>query len=225
MDKQTKQRIIEALELFNFVRYGEHKPCNYSGNDTTANGLQNCINDFNEYNGWLSERVNVMGAPRITHFIDGQTGEKLDKVQSIKFSKATGKIGSSDNHMTIMGKTVKVEVKIRSDRQSKDQKRYERLTTLSGGIYIIAKQFSDYLGPFDTITLGDTREAKIARIREIVLMKAERSRDIYRSHYKKYGGPPNPRDIYHNCLLPVSGWLDGMVSPTQQREINKPLFI
>jgi len=206
MDRKTKQRIIEAKELFAFIRYGEYKAVTYANNDTTANGLTNCINDFNEYNGWLSERVNVMGTPRVTHYIDGMTGAKLDKVQGVKFTTATGKKGSADNHMVVMGIPLKVEVKMK-DSQRKEQKNYERLTKLSGGMYIIARKFSDYLETFDTITLSDTKEAKIERIREIVLMKAELSRDHYLKHYKKYGCEPNGRDIYHNCLLPVSGWL------------------
>lgn len=206
MNAKTKQRIIEAKELFELVRYGEPRVCTYSNNDLKANGLQNCINDFNEYNGWLSERVNVMGTPRVNHYVDGMTGERLDKVQSVRFTTGQGMKGSADIHVVIMGISLKVEVKIGKDRQSAAQKNYERMAGISGAKYVISRSFLDYLEVYDTITLEDTMEAKIGRITQIVTMKAEASRVAYRKYFKKHNAPPNARDIYHNAILPVGEW-------------------
>lgn len=125
----------------NIPAYARCTP-NYS--DTTANGLTRCIIAFIELNGGQAERIN-------------NTGRQLDErktytdvlgssrtIGSVKWIKGSGKNGTADISATIHGKSVKVEVKIGKDKQSHEQKEYQREVERAGGIYFIAKDFQSF---------------------------------------------------------------------------------
>jgi hypothetical protein len=105
-----------------------------------------------------------MGTPEVEHYIDGLTGKKLSKVKGVKYRKTTGKVGSSDNHLLIMGISVKFEVKMK-DRQSAGQKLYQQLQELSKGEYHIVRCMADVFAHYDRITANDTYEAKCERVK------------------------------------------------------------
>jgi hypothetical protein len=117
----------------------------YKYTDKTANGLTRCIIDYLEFNGCQAERISTTGrmvdnTKTFTNVIGitKQIGQK-------KWIKGSGTKGSADISATINGKSVKIEVKIGKDRQSEHQKKYQESIEKSGGIYLIAKSFEDFI--------------------------------------------------------------------------------
>lgn len=113
--------------------------------DDTANSLTRCIIDFIRVKGGQSERVNCMGRPidRTQTFIDCIGRERT--IGSIDWIPGTGTKGSADISCCISGLSVKVEVKIGSDRMSQAQKDYQKAIDSAGGIYYIARNFTSFL--------------------------------------------------------------------------------
>lgn len=112
--------------------------------DDTANGLTKCIIHFLKFEGWQAERINSTG-----RLIDNQrtfndvTGRSRT-IGSKKWIKGTGTLGTADISATIAGRSVKIEVKINSDRQSQVQKQYQQSVEQAGGIYVIARTFEQF---------------------------------------------------------------------------------
>ena len=117
--------------------------------DKTANGLTNCIIQFlNMIDGCHGERISSEG--RVID--DRQTvvnviGQTVTK-GSIKRIKSSGQIGTADISATILGRSVKIEVKIGNDRQSLCQKEYQRQIENAKGYYVIAKDFQGFYNWF-----------------------------------------------------------------------------
>ena len=140
----------------NIPEYGRLK---YARTDKTANGLTRMIIDWITWNGGQAERINTMG-----RYVAPQTifNEVLGKEQTVgkgSWIKGTGTRGSADisavvpisiNNRTV-GLTFKIEVKIGKDRQSKEQKKYQEDIEKNGGIYMIAKNFDQWLCDFEKI--------------------------------------------------------------------------
>jgi hypothetical protein len=113
--------------------------------DKTANGLTKCIIHFINLNGGQAERINCTG-----RMIDRRTTSidilgRSQTIVSINYIKTTGQRGTSDISATIQGRSVKIEVKIGNDRQSDAQKEYQKSIEKSGGLYVIAKDFEQFL--------------------------------------------------------------------------------
>ena len=112
--------------------------------DKTANGLTKCIIDYLNFSGHFAERISSMG-----RVIDNRQtytnviGQRVT-IGSTKYIPGTSTKGTADISATIKGKSVKIEVKIGNDRQSQNQKDYQKRTEQAGGIYIIAKNFADF---------------------------------------------------------------------------------
>lgn len=100
--------------------------------DDTSNGLTACIIDYLRLQGYQSERIN-------------STGRQVKKNGEWKWINGSCTKGTADISATIAGKSVKIEVKIGKDRQSDYQKRYQRSIESAGGIYYIARNFSDFM--------------------------------------------------------------------------------
>lgn len=117
-------------------------PTRYS--DKTANGLTRCIIDFLRLNGWQAERINNTGriVDRRKTFTDVVGRSRT--IGSVEWIKGTGTDGTADISATIAGKSVKIEVKIGPDRQSKAQRIYQADIERSGGMYFIAKSFDSF---------------------------------------------------------------------------------
>ena len=112
--------------------------------DKTANGLTKCVVDFINLSGGQAERINCTGRVidnRITSFDIFGNSQTIGQMQYIK---TAGQRGTADISATIRGRSVKIEVKIGSDRQSEAQKEYQRKIERSGGIYVIAKDFKQF---------------------------------------------------------------------------------
>lgn len=116
--------------------------------DKTANGLTKCIIEFlNMTDGCHAERISSEG--RVID--DRQTvvnviGQTVTK-GSIKRIKSSGQVGTADISATVLGRSVKIEVKIK-DRQSEAQKEYQRQIENAKGYYVIAKDFEGFYNWF-----------------------------------------------------------------------------
>jgi hypothetical protein len=112
--------------------------------DKTANGLTKAICDFLNLSGWQAERINVMGRMVDNRKTYTDVIGRQKTIGSAKYIPTTGRKGSADISATIKGRSVKIEVKIGKDRQSKYQKEYQEEVENAGGIYLIAKDFDSF---------------------------------------------------------------------------------
>ena len=106
--------------------------------DRTANGLSRCIIDFlNSQNGCHAERISNEGVMRKDG--NGRAFRATSSMQN----------GTADISATIYGRSVKIEIKINKDVQSKAQKDYQCQIENARGYYVIAKDFASFLDWFN----------------------------------------------------------------------------
>ena len=98
---------------------------------STANTLTGQIIRFIQRHGGQAERIAVTGLLR--KFGNGY-----------KWTRTNMTVGTADISATIQGRSVKIEVKIGTDRQSDEQKRYQKQVEDAGGIYYIARDFETF---------------------------------------------------------------------------------
>ena len=113
-------------------------------NDKTANGLTKCIIAFLRLSGHQAERISVTGRciDQRKTYTDVLGFRRT--IGSVKWIKPSMQVGSADISATINGRSVKVEVKIGSDRQRPSQRAYQREVEDAGGLYVIAKDFQGF---------------------------------------------------------------------------------
>lgn len=111
---------------------GRHK-----GGDA-ANALTRQIIRFIQSRGGQAERIAVTGLLR--KFGNGY-----------KWTRTNMTVGTADISATIQGRSVKIEVKIGTDRQSDEQKRYQKQVEDAGGIYYIARTFEEFLKWYNSL--------------------------------------------------------------------------
>ena len=120
----------------------------------SANGLTKCIIDFIRLSGGQSERISsegrVIDTRKTFQNVIGQTVT----TGSIRRIKTSGQRGTADISATIKGKSVKIEVKIGSDRQSKEQQEYAESIIRAGGYYVLAPSFDVFLTWYN-LTFGE----------------------------------------------------------------------
>jgi hypothetical protein len=112
--------------------------------DKTANGLTRCIIDFLKFSGHQSERINSTGRVIDHRKSYTDTLGHVKTIGGVKYIPTAGTRGTSDISATIQGKSVKIEIKIKSDRQSEYQKEYQRQIEQAGGLYFIARSFDQF---------------------------------------------------------------------------------
>lgn len=145
---QTPKQVLEQLKFDAMCKDYPNVPTyaipatKYT--DKTANGLTKMIIDFLQLSGWQAERISTTGRyVDNSKVVENVLGQKK-QIGSGQWIKGSGKKGSADISATIKGRSVKIEVKIGRDRQSKDQLEYQKQIERSGGVYIIAKNFNDF---------------------------------------------------------------------------------
>jgi hypothetical protein len=102
--------------------------------DNTSNDLTRCVTDWIKLNGYQSERIN-------------STGRVLTLNGQPKWIKGSSTNGTSDISATILGRSIKIEIKCEATKdnyQSDDQKKYQKQIENAGGIYIIVRNFSQF---------------------------------------------------------------------------------
>jgi len=146
MNKENKQ-LLKALEI-NYLTL-KHPTMPYitasDWNDNSANALTKCIIHFLTYSGFQAERINTMGVYREGKKI--QVGENTRQLKGT-YTPSTGTKGSADISATIRGRSVKIEVK-QKDKQSEVQKQYQQSIEKAGGVYVIFRNFDDFIIWYD----------------------------------------------------------------------------
>lgn len=97
--------------------------------DDTANTLTACVVKYIELLGGWASRVNSMGV------YDRRTQ---------KYRRSTQKKGIADVVGTYKGISLQVEIKIGRDKQSEAQERVQQQITAAGGVYYIARNFTEF---------------------------------------------------------------------------------
>ena len=146
MTKENKT-LLKALEI-NYLTL-KHPTMPYitasDWNDNSANALTKCIIHFLTYSGFQAERINTMGVYREGKKI--QVGENTRQLKGT-WTPSTGTKGSADISATIRGRSVKIEVK-QKDKQSEVQKQYQQSIEKAGGVYVIFRNFDDFIIWYD----------------------------------------------------------------------------
>lgn len=116
--------------------------------DKTANKLTRTIIDFIELIGGQAERINTQGQMRDKSktYTDALGYQRT--VGSKQWTKGTGTKGSADISAVYKGITFKIEIKIGNDKQSAEQKKYQKAIESSGGVYMIARDFDTWIDAF-----------------------------------------------------------------------------
>lgn len=131
----------------------------YKFRDKTANELTNAIIQFIKIQGGIGERINSMGrqVDNRKTYTDPVTGMKKT-IGSVDWIRGTATEGTADISATVFGMSVKIEVKIGADKQSKAQKEYQMRIEEAGGIYIIARTFNGFIYEFFKAVEGRLNE-------------------------------------------------------------------
>ena len=119
--------------------------------DKTANGLTKCIIHFVKANGYQAERISNTGRYIDNSKVVTDSMGFQKRIGSGQYIKGTGTNGTADISATIKGKSIKLEVKIGKDRQSEAQKKYQADIERAGGIYVIVKDFDEFINFYKKI--------------------------------------------------------------------------
>lgn len=123
--------------------------------DSTANGLTKCVTRFLQLKGWQAERISNTGRYiDNSKIVENVMGHKM-KIGSGKYINGTGTNGTADISATVMGRSIKLEVKIGKDRQSDAQKVYAENVRKAGGIYEIITDYNQFLMWYHSFTTNN----------------------------------------------------------------------
>jgi hypothetical protein len=155
MNKINKDR-LKALEIEQLTnKYPSMRPELIpltDWKDTSANGLTKCIIFWINALGGQAERISSQGQYREGKKIKVGTGEvQYEKQLPGKWTPGQSTKGTADISATIRGRSVKIEVKFGSDRQSDAQKQYQEAIEKAGGTYIIAREFDQFVEWYETM--------------------------------------------------------------------------
>jgi hypothetical protein len=128
-----------------YPNFPQHAIPNKTWSDNSANGLTKCVIDIINYEGYQAERISTQGT-----YVEGakiKVGENERQLKG-KYIPTQGTKGSADISATIRGRSVKIEIK-QKDRQSEVQKQYQEAIERAGGIYIIVRNFDEFVEWFD----------------------------------------------------------------------------
>jgi hypothetical protein len=144
MTKANKERIKDLERALTRAKYPKLPYVDSfltNWQDNSANALTKSICGFLQMSGCQAERINTMGVYRKKYRTDGVE-------MGGQWTKGTGTPGSADISATIRGRSVKIEVK-QKDKQSEVQKQYQQDIEQAGGVYIIFRNFDDFIEFYD----------------------------------------------------------------------------
>ena len=127
---QTKEALKRLRKLYRETFPTKRAP---TYEDKSETGLTRCIIDYLNMKGYQAERIHCIGAPI-------PQGNGL-----FKFGKTTMDRGTADISATIHGRSVKIEIKIGTDRMSSYQWNYKDAIERAGGLYLVARSFPHFL--------------------------------------------------------------------------------
>jgi len=151
MNKENKAKLQE-LYLKDFKEKYPNVPDHcipmQKFNDTTANGLTKTIIMFIQYIGGQAERVSSMGRMIDNRKVSTDVLGRQRTIGSMKYIPGTSTNGTADISAIYRGISFKIEVKIGKDKQSEAQKKYQQDVQRAGAVYIIAKDFDNFIIDF-----------------------------------------------------------------------------
>jgi hypothetical protein len=151
MTKQNKELLQSLYMKYMKAKYPsvpEHGIPIEKWGDGSANDLTKTIIKFLTYIGCQAERINNTGIYRDGKKTVTDVIGRKRVIGSGKWTKGTGTQGTADISATVLGRSVKIEVKHGKDRQSQAQKDYESSVTRAGGKYFLAKDFDNFINEF-----------------------------------------------------------------------------
>ena len=135
-DKQAIRLLKDAVKASKQAKYPnipDYAVTVSQYEDATANGLSKCIIDFlNSQDHCYCGRISNEGVMRTNQY--GKSFRVKSSMQN----------GISDLIGVVWGRFVSIEIKIGNDRQSLDQKEYQRQIENAKGYYVIAKDFQGF---------------------------------------------------------------------------------
>lgn len=112
--------------------------------DKTANGLTRCVVDYINLNGGQAERISTTGRViNNTKMVYDVMGINRT-IGSMEYIRGTGTRGSADISATILGRSVKIEIKMK-DKQSIHQILYQKSIENAGGQYWLVHSFDEFI--------------------------------------------------------------------------------
>lgn len=113
--------------------------------DNSANALTKCVIAWIQFNGGQAERISSQGQYREGAKIQVGSGIMAHTKQLPgKWTPGQSTKGTADISCTIRGRSVKIEIK-QKDKQSEAQKQYQQAIENAGGVYIIVRNFDDFV--------------------------------------------------------------------------------
>jgi len=151
MTKENKAK-LKALELEMMMAKSSMNPKylpSTDWSDNSANSLTKSIIFYINATGNQAERIGNQGQYREGAKIQVGTGEiAYTKQLPGKWTPGQGTKGTADISATINGKSVKIEVK-QKDKQSDVQKKYQESIEKAKGVYVIMRNFDDFVVWYD----------------------------------------------------------------------------
>lgn len=154
MNKENKARLVAMEREYLQEKYPsvpDHALAMSKWSDTSANGLTKCVTAWIQMSGFQAERINTMGVYREAAKVKDVDGISRT-VGKGKWTKSTSTAGSADISATIKGRSVKLEIKYGKDVQSDAQKRYQESIERAGGIYLIVRNFDEFVTWWDNFS-------------------------------------------------------------------------
>jgi hypothetical protein len=122
--------------------------------DNSANALTKCVIAWIQFMGGQAERISSQGQYREGAKIPVGSGIMAHTKQLPgKWTPGQSTKGTADISATIRGRSVKIEIK-QKDKQSEAQKQYQQAIENAGGVYIIVRNFDDFVVWYEQFTLG-----------------------------------------------------------------------
>lgn len=106
-------------------------------NDSSTNGLTECVRSFLIAKGYYCARINVQG----------NYSQKLGR-----FIHSGATRGQSDLNAIVNGQSWQIEIKHGQDKQSEVQKKIQQQVEASGGVYLVVKTFAGFIYDYKTLT-------------------------------------------------------------------------
>jgi len=144
--REMKYRYMEQRTPGAFIASGSRSMKLKPYNDTTANGLTNCIIDWINYSGGHAVRINTQGQVRKER-VEYFGGQHRDLV---RFTPSTTAKGTFDITATIQGRSVKIEVKIGRDKLSPAQERQMEKEQAAGALCFVARDMESFVSWYQT---------------------------------------------------------------------------
>jgi hypothetical protein len=155
---KTNAQLLKALELedlrLKYPSLDEKYMAFIKWSDNSANALTKCVIAYITYKGGQAERISSQGQYREGAKIQVGTGEiAYHKQLPGKWTPGQSTKGTADISSTIRGRSVKIEIK-QKDQQSEVQKQYQAAIERAGGVYIIVRNFDEFVVWYEQFTEG-----------------------------------------------------------------------